>query len=53
MSPCKSASAQEVISGGVSIYLEYLANALADLHGYEQERFLEAVPSLSGSNSGE
>ena len=34
------------ISGGVPIYLEYLASALSDLSGYEQTRFLEGAPSL-------
>ena len=37
--------AQE-ISGGVPIYLEYLASALSGLHGFEQTHFLESAPSL-------
>jgi NACHT domain len=34
------------ISGGIPIYLEYLATALSELHGFEQTRFLEDAPSL-------
>jgi hypothetical protein len=33
-------------SGGVPIYLEYLADRLGRLGSYEQERFLQDVPSL-------
>ena len=33
-------------SGGVPIYLEYLAERLGGMHRYEQERFLAGVPSL-------
>src|SRR5262249_43873886 len=34
------------ISGGVPIYLEYLAERLVGMNRYEQERFLAGVPSL-------
>jgi len=33
-------------SGGVPIYLEYLADQLGELSNYEQERYLQDVPSL-------
>ena len=33
-------------SGGVPIYLEYLADQLGQLSSYQQERFLQGVPSL-------
>jgi hypothetical protein len=34
------------ISGGVPIYLEYLAGQLAEKNAFEQEQFLKDVPSL-------
>jgi Cap4, dsDNA endonuclease domain/AAA domain len=34
------------ISGGIPVYLEYLADRLGDLTSYEQTRFLEGVPNL-------
>ena len=34
------------ISGGIPIYLEYLATALSELHGFERTHFLEDAPSL-------
>lgn len=33
-------------SGGVPIYLEYLADQLGELNSYEQKRYLQDVPSL-------
>lgn len=38
--------ATTVRSGGVPIYLEYLADQLGELSSYEQERYLQDVPSL-------
>jgi hypothetical protein len=35
-------------SGGVPIYLEYLAECLGGMTRYEQERFRTGVPSLRG-----
>jgi hypothetical protein len=34
------------ISGGVPIYLEYLANALSDFGDYDQTQYLQGAPSL-------
>ncbi len=34
------------VSGGVPIYLEYLANRLGDMNRYDQEHYLESVPTL-------
>ena len=34
------------VSGGVPIYLEYLADRIEGMNRYEQERYLDSVPSL-------
>ena len=34
------------VSGGIPIYLEYLADQLGKMNRYERERYLESVPSL-------
>ena len=34
------------ISGGVPIYLEYLADRIGEMSRYEQKRYLDSVPSL-------
>lgn len=34
------------VSGGIPIYLEYLSDQLGELNSYQQERYLQEVPSL-------
>ena len=34
------------VSGGVPIYLEYLADRLGEMNYYQQERYLKSVPTL-------
>jgi Cap4, dsDNA endonuclease domain/NACHT domain len=47
LKPEHLAMAQEV-SGGVPVYLEYLATCLAELSEYEREEFLKGQPALRG-----
>jgi hypothetical protein len=35
-----------IVSGGVPIYLEYLADRLGEMNRYDQEHYLESVPTL-------